>query len=165
MKGHAASKPREVSKMNDDLVSPERDDSRAKQVTLDLYEDLLQTIWSKTCRTLGPPTVQILLHQAIAKTLTQYGWLEFLQVDRQAGLVLNDVREQLEQIDGISLKEGLQALISSLLSTMTSLTGSIVTNLLIGMIDERLSAEGITDVKGETLLSARKEDGETDGEE
>jgi hypothetical protein len=114
----------------------------SKEVTFNLYEELLRAIWGKTSRTLGSPTMEVLLRQAIAKNLAQHEWLRHVRIDRQEGPMLTDLKEQLAEIDGLSLKNGFKDVISSLLETMSSLTGSIVTKPLSEMIDEYLSARG-----------------------
>jgi hypothetical protein len=106
----------------------------AKEATFHLYEELLRAIWSKTSRTLGPPTMVVLLRQAIAKNVAQYAWLRHLRIERHEGPVLTDLEEGLEDLDGQSLEDGFLCVISSLLETMSSLTGSIVTKPLSEMV-------------------------------
>lgn len=105
-----------------------------KKGVIEIYDDLLQTIWSKILPTLGIVTVVTIAERAISKTAQKYGSFSKLKVSEE-GIIFEDAREDLDGEEKDVLKDGFKDLVTNLFDILAKLTGNILVNQLMKEIE------------------------------
>lgn len=107
-----------------------------KKGVIEIYDDLLKTIWDKILPTLGIVTVVTIAERAISRTAQKYPCFRELRVSEK-GMVFDGARAELDCADKEDLKNGFKELVTNLFDILAKLTG----NILIGQLMKEV--EGI----------------------
>ena len=111
--------------------------SRArKEEVLEIYEDLLSTLWNRILPTLGRVTVMAIMERALALTKETYPVLGRLQVTRD-GLSFDQLRVRVGNEERDVLRNALKELVANLIDILAMLTGDILVRHLIKEIEGR----------------------------
>jgi hypothetical protein len=120
-----------VEKMIEERVSQAR-----KEEVLDIYEDLLSTIWNRVVPTLGRVTVSAIMERALALTEETYPLVGHLKVTDE-GVSFDALRQRMEEEEREVVREALKEVITNLIDILVMLTGDILVRQLIKEIEER----------------------------
>lgn len=107
-----------------------------KEEVLEIYEDLLQTIWDRILPTLGRVTVMAIMERALALTKESYSLLGHLKVTAE-GISFEALREQMGEEERAILRDALKELVANLIDILAMLTGDILVRQLIKEIEGR----------------------------
>ncbi len=109
-------------------------ESQIKTSVLEIYEDLLRTVWAKIVPTLGTVTVVTIVQRAIDRTSKEHAVLAYLTVT-DAGLSFDKIGEHLGDEERVELREAFKDLIANLFDILAKLTGNIIVKQLIKEVD------------------------------
>ncbi len=109
-------------------------ESQIKTGVLEIYEDLLRTVWAKIVPTLGTVTVVTIVQRAIDRTSKEHAVLAYLTVT-DAGLSFDKIGEHLGEEERGKLREAFKDLIANLFDILAKLTGNIIVKQLIKEVD------------------------------
>ena len=107
-----------------------------KEEVLEVYEDLLQTIWSRILPTLGRVTVMAIMERTLALTKESYTLIGHLEVTEE-GVSFNMLRQQVGEEKREIIREALKELVANLIDILAMLTGDILVRQLIKEIEGR----------------------------
>jgi hypothetical protein len=119
-----------------DKVLNDRIRQARKEEVLEIYEELLQTIWTRILPTLGRVTVMAIMERAITLTRDNFPIVERLKVSPD-GLLFDDLRSSMSDSDLEVIREALRELVADLIDILAMLTGDILVQQLIKEIDGR----------------------------
>lgn len=102
--------------------------------TIEIYDDLLKTVWDKILPTLGIVTVMTITERAIAKTKNKFSFLKSLQVTEN-GINFSESMDTLALQSDANLKNAFKLLVCSLFDILAKLTGNILVNQLMREVD------------------------------
>ena len=122
-----------------DKVLNERIRQARKEEVLEIYEELLQTVWDRILPTLGRVTVMAIMERAIVLTKDSYPIVDRLEVTPQ-GLSFEDLRRSMSESELEVIREALRELVADLIDILAMLTGDILVQQLIKEIDGRRKA-------------------------
>lgn len=122
-----------------DKVLSERVRQARKEEVLEIYEELLQTIWDRILPTLGRVTVMAIMERAISLTKENFPVAAQLEVS-QDGLLFGDLRDSMGESELETIREALRELVADLIDILAMLTGDILVQQLIKEIDGRHKA-------------------------
>jgi len=132
---------REVGQPN---IPPLREAESESQVavgirenTVDVYEDLFATIWEKLTPTLGAIAVATIVERAIRRTAVEHEMVGLLSVS-QDGIDFNQLKRIARDNDQAALREGFKLLVSNLFDILAKLTGNVLVNELLKVVEEKL---------------------------
>jgi hypothetical protein len=131
-KGAGPSSGREVA----EKVLSERIRQARKEEVLEIYEELLQTVWDRILPTLGRVTVMAIMERAITLTRDSFPVVSRLKVSPD-GLVFDELRSRVEASELDTIREALRELVADLIDILAMLTGDILVQQLIKEIDGR----------------------------
>jgi hypothetical protein len=115
--------------------------SRAHQEEiLDVYEDLLMTIWNRIVPTLGRVTVMAIVERALVVTTRRYSQIRYVRLLGH-GFDFSLLRQHSDEFSRESLHESLRELVTNLVYILAMLTGDILVRQLI----KELEGEGSND--------------------
>lgn len=100
-----------------------------KLEVVDVYEDLLSKIWTRTTAIPGVVTVQAIMRRSIVITQTQHPWLGSLEVGAD-GLRFNHLKKALEPEAKVHLKEGFEEMVLQIFDLLAKLTGEVIVEKL-----------------------------------
>ena len=109
-------------------------ESQIKTSVLEIYEDLLRTVWAKIVPTLGTVTVVTIVQRAIDRTGQDHQVLTYLMVT-DTGLSFDKIGEHLGEQERTELREAFKDLIANLFDILAKLTGNIIVKQLIKEVD------------------------------
>ena len=109
-------------------------ESQIKTSVLEIYEDLLRTVWAKIVPTLGTVTVVTIVQRAIDRTAQDHQVLTYLMVT-DTGLSFDRIGEHLGEQERTELREAFKDLIANLFDILAKLTGNIIVKQLIKEVD------------------------------
>ena len=112
----------------------ERVSQARKEEVLEIYEDLLQTIWNRILPTLGRVTVSAIVERALALTKETYPVIGRLQVTND-GLSFDQLRVRVGEEERDLLRDALKELVANLIDILAMLTGDILVRHLIKEIE------------------------------
>jgi hypothetical protein len=107
-----------------------------KEEVLEIYEDLLQTIWNRIMPTLGRVTVTAIMERALTLTAEKYPLIKHLQVTME-GVSFEVLRQHLGEERKPILREALKDVVTNLIDILAMLTGDILVRQLLKEIEER----------------------------
>jgi hypothetical protein len=107
-----------------------------KEEVLEIYEDLLQTIWNRIMPTLGRVTVTAIMERTLTLTAEKYPLIKHLEVTAE-GVSFEVLRQRLEEEGKPVLREALKEVITNLIDILAMLTGDILVRQLLKEIEER----------------------------
>jgi hypothetical protein len=108
-----------------------------RENTVDVYEDLFATIWDKITPTLGAITVATIVERAIRRTAVEHEMVGQLSVS-QDGIDFNQLKRVAGDNDQAALGEGFKLLVSNLFDILAKLTGNVLVNELLKVVEEKL---------------------------
>jgi hypothetical protein len=107
-----------------------------KEEVLEIYEDLLQTIWNRIMPTLGRVTVTAIMERALTLTAEKYPLIKHLEVTAE-GVSFEVLRQRLGEEGKPVLREAFKEVITNLIDILAMLTGDILVRQLLKEIEER----------------------------
>ncbi|MFH7025746.1 MAG: hypothetical protein ACHBN1_10145 [Heteroscytonema crispum UTEX LB 1556] len=107
-----------------------------KQEVLEIYEDLLQTIWNRIMPTLGRVTVTAITERALVLTTEKYPLIKQLSLTSE-GVSFEILRQHLGEEEKPVLRDALKELITNLIDIIAMLTGDILVRKLLNEIEEK----------------------------
>jgi hypothetical protein len=107
-----------------------------KEEILEIYDDLLRTIWNRILPTLGRVTVMAIMERALVLTQESYAVIGYLQVTSE-GITFRVLSQNIEDEDSQVIREGLKDLVANLIDILAMLTGDILVKQLMKEIEGR----------------------------
>lgn len=114
----------------------ERVTQARKEEVLEIYNDLLKTIWNRILPTLGRVTVMAIMERALAITEETYPLIGYLQVTSE-GVSFRGLSQNVKDEDTHVIREGLKELVANLIDILAMLTGDILVKQLLQEIEGR----------------------------
>lgn len=130
--GPQANAAREVT----DRVLSERLNDARKQEVLEIYEELLRTVWDRILPTLGRATVIAITERALVLTREHFPVIEQLTVGPD-GLVFDQLRGAMGESEVSAIREALQELVADVIDILAILTGDALVKQLVTEIEVR----------------------------
>jgi hypothetical protein len=127
--GHAA-----IERLVEERIAQAR-----KEELLEIYDDLLKTIWNRILPTLGRVTVMAIMERALALTEESYPLIGKLQVNTE-GVSFRSLSQSMKGKESQVIREGLKELIANLIDILAMLTGDILVKQLLQEIEGRKQA-------------------------
>jgi hypothetical protein len=121
-----------------ELAVQERIAQARKEEVLDIYNDLLKTIWNRILPTLGRVTVMAIMERALVLTEESYAIIGYLKVTSE-GVSFRTLSQNVKDEDNQIIREGLKELIANLIDILAMLTGDILVKQLLQEIEGRKS--------------------------
>lgn len=109
-------------------------DTEVKNSIIDIYEDLMRTVWAKIVPTLGSVTVVTIMQRAIKKTSARHPLLQDLSVS-DSGVSFDKIKAQHLEEGKDGLKDGFKELIANLFDILAKLTGNILVKQLMKEVE------------------------------
>ena len=114
----------------------ERVSQARKEEMLEIYEDLLQTLWNRILPTLGRVTVMAIMERSLALTSEKYPLIGHLQVTNE-GVSFGALSQRMGEEEREEIREALKELVANLIDILAMLTGDILVRQLIKEIEGR----------------------------
>lgn len=108
--------------------------AEVKKSVIDIYDDLLGTIWSRILPTLGSVTCTTIMQRAVARTAAHYPVVDHLKVS-EAGVSFAEIKARLTSEDKDKLTNAFKELIANLFDILAKLTGNILVQQLIREVE------------------------------
>lgn len=105
-----------------------------KEEVVDIYDELMKTIWSKIVPTLGTVTVVTICERAIFKTAQKHPALKRLKVS-DTGVVFTEFKARVGEGERAALREAFRDFIANLFDILAKLTGNILVNQLLKEVE------------------------------
>jgi hypothetical protein len=121
-----------------EMAVQERVTQARKEEVLDIYNDLLKTIWNRILPTLGRVTVMAIMERALVLTEESYAIIGYLKVTSE-GVSFRTLSQNVKDEDNHIIREGLKELIANLIDILAMLTGDILVKQLLQEIEGRTS--------------------------
>lgn len=126
---------------NDTLSGEETSTSLAGQVSaevkssiIEIYEDLIRTVWAKIVPTLGTVTVVTIMQRAISRTAANHAVLNNLTVT-DTGFDFSQIKAKLNGEDKGELKNSFKELVANVFDILAKLTGNILVQQLMKEVE------------------------------
>jgi hypothetical protein len=97
---------------------------------LDIYEELLMTIWNRIMPTLGRVTVIAIVERALVVTTRRYPQIRYVRLQNH-GIEFSELRQHADETSHELLHESLRELVTNLIYILAMLTGDILVRQLI----------------------------------
>ncbi len=107
-----------------------------KEEVLEIYDDLLRTIWNRILPTLGRVTVMAIMERTLALTSETYPLIARLKVTHE-GVLFHVLRDRLGESERQVIREALKELVANLIDILAMLTGDILVKQLLQEIEGR----------------------------
>ena len=107
------------------------------QELVDIYGDLLNSLWGRMTPTLGSITVQGIFERAAFKTSGKFPFLSGLRMNEK-GVDLSEVREAVAGEDLQRVKEAFHDLIGNLFDILAKLTGKAIASRIMREVEGML---------------------------
>ena len=117
-------------------------DRGVKVEVIDIYEDIIITIWEKISPTLGNITVRTIGERAVTLSSERYTFMRNVTVTEE-GFDFAELKRRVDEKDKDSMREGFKELISSLFDILAKLTGNVLVDRLMQEV------EGLRDLRVE----------------
>lgn len=105
-----------------------------KSSVIEIYEDLLRTVWAKIAPTLGVVTVVTIMKRAVSRTAAKHAVLNDLSVN-DSGFVFNEIKAKLKGEDKEELKNSFKELVANIFDILAKLTGNILVQQLMKEVE------------------------------
>ena len=125
-----------------EAIIERRVDQGVKTEVVDIYEEVLLTVWAKILPTLGKTTVLTIARRALHLTARRYATLESVAVTDD-GFDLRALKERVDERDKAAIREALKELVVRLFDILAKLTGNVLVDRLTREI------EGLDDTRSE----------------
>ncbi len=126
-------------KVAEEVVQERVDEAKTiarKEEVLEIYEDLLKTIWDRIMPTLGRVTVSAIMERALVLTAEKYPLIHHLEVGAE-GVSFDVLRQRLGEEEKFALRDALKELVANLIDILAMLTGDILVRQLLKEIEGR----------------------------
>ncbi len=107
-----------------------------KEEVLEIYEELIQTIWNRIFPTLGRVTVAAIMERALVLTQETYPMVKHLTI-KPEGVSFETLRQYISEEERGLIREALKELIANLIDILALLTGDILVRQLLKEIEGR----------------------------
>jgi microcystin degradation protein MlrC len=97
---------------------------------LDIYEELLMTIWNRIMPTLGRVTVIAIVERSLVVTTRRYPQIRYVRLQNH-GVEFSELRQHVDEMSQELLHESLRELVTNLIYILAMLTGDILVRQLI----------------------------------
>lgn len=117
-------------------------DLQHKQELLQLSQELLGQLWSRLVNWLSESATVMVFRSVLTEVRQQYAALEVIQVE-VTGVALKPLDNQIEALDGASLRLGLLKLMEALMTLLADLTGEVLVKRVEPVVEpyrQRLAA-------------------------
>ncbi|MDP1809444.1 MAG: hypothetical protein Q8L35_07915 [Actinomycetota bacterium] len=108
--------------------------AEVKSSVIEIYEDLIRTVWAKIVPTLGTVTVATIMQRAISRTAARHPVLNDLTVN-DAGFVFTQIKAKLNSEDKDELKDSFKELVANVFDILAKLTGNILVQQLMKEVE------------------------------
>ncbi|HEX30260.1 hypothetical protein J7M22_01990 [Candidatus Poribacteria bacterium] len=113
----------------------ERIDREVKKEIVDIYQDLIDEIWTRIAPILGTLSLKAIMDRAVSITSREFSFMSSIEVTEE-GVCLERLKEEIKSNHGRQLlKEGFKRLIVNLFHILARLTGKILINRLLQEIN------------------------------
>lgn len=109
-----------------------------QEEAIEIYKDLLDTIWRRILPTLGRVSVMAITERALMLTAEQYPILKSVQI-MPDGVSLQQVSTDGNEADSHALRSGLKEFITNQINILAMLTGDILVKHLLNEIEGKIS--------------------------
>ena len=116
-----------------DQVDQAKTEARKEEV-IDIYEDLLTTIWNRIMPTLGRVTVVSIMERSVALTAEKYPLIGYIKSSGE-GVSFEEFREKVPPEQRLLIREALKELVTTLIDILAILTGDILVRQLLKEIE------------------------------
>ncbi len=117
-------------------------DRGVKVEVIDIYEDVLTTIWQKIAPTLGNITVRTIAERAVFLASEQHPLLKSVAVTDE-GFDFTELKTRIDEKGRANIREGFKEIIANLFDILAKLTGNIMVDRLLKEV------EGLKDLRSE----------------
>lgn len=108
--------------------------TEVKSGVIEIYEDLLRTVWAKIVPTLGTVTVVTIMQRAAGRTAARHPVLGELTVS-EAGFDFTAIKVKIKQEDKEELKNSFKELVANIFDILAKLTGNILVQQLMKEVE------------------------------
>lgn len=98
-----------------------------KAEVVDIFSELLQSLWNRIVGVIGESPTSTIFNGALWETSQKYTFLTGLSID-SAGVHIETLIQNLNQIDHSELRAGMTALVGNTVGLLTDMTGTILMN-------------------------------------
>ncbi|WP_424097638.1 hypothetical protein [Moorena producens] len=116
-----------------DQVDQAKTEARKEEV-IDIYEDLLTTIWDRIMPTLGRVTVVSIMERSLALTAEKYPLISYIESSAE-GVSFEVFRQKVSPEQRLLIREALKELVTTLIDILAILTGDILVRQLLKEIE------------------------------
>ncbi len=117
-------------------------DRGVKVEVIDIYEDILTTIWEKIAPTLGNITVRTIAERAVLLASERHPLLKSVAVTDE-GFDFKELKTRVDEKGRANIREGFKEIIANLFDILAKLTGNIMVDRLLKEV------EGLKDLRSE----------------
>ena len=110
---------------------------------LEVYSEVLRSIWRKAVSMLGPVALQTMIEAALFDAAGEYHFLEYIEVTDEGVRFPEDV-SVFDEVPPERLKEAFKTLFTRLFSNVSTLTGQVVVKHLrpdVEQAEQRLGGD------------------------
>jgi len=112
----------------------ERVDTGVKEEVVDIYDDLMETIWSKITPTLGVVTVRTIMERAIFKTSQKHSIITAVKVTGE-GVDFSELKSRVGERERAQLRDAFKEFVANLFDILAKLTGNVLVNQLLKEVE------------------------------
>jgi hypothetical protein len=128
-------------RMEDEIVEKAESEPQVavgiRENIVDIYEDLFDTIWGNITPTLGAITVATIVERAVRRTAVEHEMIGLLTVNHNK-VDFSQLKRAPQDSDQVALREGLNLLVANLLDILAKLTGNVLVDELMKVVEEKL---------------------------
>ena len=121
-------------RLADKLLQSRQIDARKDEV-LNVYQDVLESVWNSMAPILGDTASVAIISQTIEKTKPSFSLLGHIQVTAH-GISIEQLRRSVSNEEPGTLRLGLKELIANLINILVLLTGDIVVKELFKGVEQ-----------------------------
>lgn len=118
-----------------------------KEEIVNLYEDLLTTIWERLVPTLGRVSVAAILERSLGETTKKYPFMESIKISRE-GLSTESLAPVIESRDPDEIRSAMKELVAVVIDLLAVLTGDIIVRRLLSEIQTPNPVDSIEGTDG-----------------
>jgi hypothetical protein len=120
--------------ISDGTLPADQVSSEVKAGVLEIYEELLGTVWAKIVPTLGTVTVVTIMQRAINRTAARHPAIKLLTLG-DSGFSFSAINAGIEAYEKVELKNAFKELIGNIFDILAKLTGNILVQQLIKEVE------------------------------
>lgn len=112
-----------------EIIIKKRVDQTRVDELIDIFVDLVQTIWDRIFPTLGRVTIMAIMERALAQTKEHFSIISHLSIESK-GVSFKIFREKIATEDRCFIQESLMEFVANLIDILAILTGNILVTKL-----------------------------------